>query len=246
MGEPIRGRDVDLIGANLHNDAGPARWLRGRSVFAGEARSTVAGVYEAQDVFLALDSAPGRQYLTGHQTPGRDMARSTGILVPQRAVVLGRSYDFLTKAWGGADRVSRDRYGHWAVLEINGLRASCELAVIAWHPDPGPEALRGDDKGHPLVKRYLTGREWFGDTAAYHRARGREIALLSDIQLPKDVEKPWSIHRVLEKNDMWTYWNHIDVVAGTPGLDRVDETSHHIGSDHPANRVGVNITRRKK
>ncbi len=239
-------RDLDLIGANLHNDAAPARWVTGRSPFAGGARSTVAGVYEAQDVFLALDSAQGRQYLTGHQTGGHDMARSTGILLPQRAVVLGRSYDFLTKAWAPAERVSRDRYGHWAVVEMNGLRASCELAVVALHPDPGPEALRGDDRGHPLVERYLVAREWFGDTAAYHRARGREIALVSDIQLPQAIEKPWSFHKVLEKNDMWTYWNHIDVVAGTARLDRVDETSHHIGSDHPANRVGVNITRRNQ
>lgn len=225
--------DLTVVAANLHNEREAVDTL-------ARLRFDAALVAEAHHRARRLRAFGGRRYLTG-PLPGP--SREVGILLDSGLTVRAFAAEFLSPATRRRfRRVGKERWGHDAVIDLGPV----DVALVVAHPVAGPAALNGTDAGHRLVRLYARASAWVEETIAHHKAAGREVVFGGDVQVRPSNTRPWSFYRAFERHDMDWFNDGIDVIAWTDGLVPVRRSSHDIGSDHPAIRVGLDINRTKR
>lgn len=184
---------------------------------------------------------PGRvapEYLTGARQPGRNMARETGI--GTRLPVFGHQWDRISENAGEEfERLAPDRYAQMLHTRLSGV----DIDVYCVHLNAGPNALRGKDPNHPIVREYRQSLRWLRSELRGSMARGREFLVGGDVNLRENDDVPWSPYEVFRGFDMGWFNSGLDVLAFSSGLrlkDRKVFDKEKVHSDHPG--LGANLT----
>lgn len=205
---------------NGHNEQSLVRWIK-------QAGAHSFGAHEAQELIddIRKDLPDHRITVAGrgyHEK--RNRARSTCVVTDNNLENLGEFTRKVSERWTGNIKLAPDRvlvgsfYAHPVATKVG-----CEgIAHFALHPDAGPNALRGDDANHPIVREYM---EAMQSTVKWVRAAQRDglaVILSGDLQLPEDVDRPWSPRRMFSTLlDMNHVSAHIDYIFWDPVLEMV-------------------------
>lgn len=227
---------LTTVSANIKNSRQAVRYLRDRSRRDARGHYDIASVYEASKRRRQLRQLPGHDYRTA-DVPG--IAQDVGLLVGRHLGDHGGGSEFLSPDTGDRwSKIGKERWGLSRVIVVDGG----ELAVIALHPVPGPNALDGDDPDHPLVARYRMAMRWMTQRLAYHQALGHPCIVMSDIQTRAGNTRPWSPRHVFQAHRMTWAWHGIDVVAATRELSIISEQAvPGAMPDHPLLRVRLGL-----
>jgi hypothetical protein len=194
---------------NGHNEQTLVKWAK-------EADAHSFGAHEAQRLIdeFAKKMPDHRITVAGrgwHEE--RNRARSTCILTDNNLENLGELTRKASEKIPGNERLAPDRvlvgsmYAHPVArrLEYEGI------AHFAAHPDASPQRLRGDDPMVPVVREYGEFMRTLVRTVLWARRDDLIPVITGDLQLPPDVDRPWSPKHVLVDALGFDYvHNHID------------------------------------
>ncbi len=215
----------DVLGANLHNERAAVTWLRDRSRADSVEHYGIGLLTEAHKRSTALSRFTGHDYLTGPLNGGRpephvpermwkNLTQDCGVLLPRSLPNLGHTYEFLSPAYPENETTGHQRWAQVVPTEIGGRR----VTFIVLHPLPGRYALRGKNPDNPIVERYLMAVQWLDAEIDKQTTLGREVVVGADIQLQERYNRLWSPKHVFANHNMTWFWEGIDVIAWTPGL----------------------------
>lgn len=114
-----------------------------------------------------------------------------------------------------------------------------KVAVVSWHPTPGPDALAGEDPNHPLVQVYREAESAVSGLVDYLESEGFKVVLCGDVQIrpgSPGSRRPWSPRLMAEQVGLKvTVWSDLDLIAASKRMEgegRVLSGKNTVGSDH--------------
>lgn len=173
---------------------------------------TFAGINEGRGVVPELrELAPLRDYRL-HVAEGHGSQRSawdTPVLIRDKHDALGAGFQQVSERWKPAERVAPDRVATWAGID----HPVGSTAYVNLHLNAGPAALRGNDPGHPIVREYLESVVSVDRLLTYLRREYDHVLVGGDVNMPAELERPWSPYPMLRDNGMVVRGRGIDVLA---------------------------------
>lgn len=206
-----------VLTANLHNERAAVRYLARRSRADAVEHFNIGLTTEGHKRSVALSRLPGHDYYTGPANggtkPGRltgNLTQDAGILLDRNLPNLGHGYHFLSPADPASDHIGHERWGQDLLTEWGDTR----IGVVCLHPIPKPT-------NPARQERYAMAMRWLEATIAAHRAQGHEVIAGGDIQTRVRSNPRWSPRPIFAEHNMDWFWEGIDVIAWTPGLQLV-------------------------